>query len=81
VLADFDGVTYRISTPEIKTKLNISMSMHCFGELRGYGADSVLGRIYGPLYQAVPEAGFDVTLTVDLTDLPADKGLISDLGG
>lgn len=76
VLADFDGVTYRISTPESKTKLLVSMCMTAFAQLKTYGAEQVLRRIYGPLLQATPEPGFDVSVLVDLEALPADTGTI-----
>ncbi|TPX60464.1 hypothetical protein SpCBS45565_g07511 [Spizellomyces sp. 'palustris'] len=72
-VADFDGVTYRLSTPESKTVLNISMAMRCFGELQRYGADAVLRREYGDMLESTPESGFDVTVRVDLQNLPQDK--------
>lgn len=51
------------------------MSICCFKELQSYGADAVLTRIYGSLYQKnKPEPGYDVTLIIDLERLPADKG-------
>ncbi|KAL2913527.1 Arp complex subunit [Polyrhizophydium stewartii] len=71
-LADFDGVTYRISTPESKTQLVVSVAIRCFPELQRYGAEAVLAREYGPLFGA-PEAGYDVSLYIDLTTLPADR--------
>lgn len=56
------------------------MAMACFQELRAYGADDVLSRIYGRLYQVNrPENGFDVTLLIDLEQLPnnqKDRGLL-----
>lgn len=71
-LADFDGVKYKIST-ETKTHLTLSMAWQCYKELEQYGAASVLKREYGGhVVAALP--GFDVTLSVDLQSLPADKG-------
>jgi actin related protein 2/3 complex subunit 2 len=75
VLADFDGVTYRIATTEDKSALLISMGMICFKELESYGAAQVLSREYGAYYQSTPEPGYDVTLKVDLRSLPTDIGL------
>ncbi|KAI8818105.1 Arp2/3 complex, 34 kd subunit p34-Arc-domain-containing protein [Fimicolochytrium jonesii] len=72
-VADFDGVTYKISSPDAKTALHISMSLKCFPELQKYGADSVLKRIYGDQLQDTPEDGYDVTLRLDLENLPEDK--------
>ncbi|KAJ3019291.1 hypothetical protein HKX48_002236 [Thoreauomyces humboldtii] len=72
-VADFDGVSYRLSTPESKTILQISMAIACYQQLRDYGADDVLRREYGDLLQSRPEDGFDITLRVDLENLPEDK--------
>ncbi|KAJ3083820.1 hypothetical protein HK102_000901 [Quaeritorhiza haematococci] len=68
--ADFDGVLYKLSTPETKTQLVLSMSMPCFSELVIYGAHSILQREYGP-YLINPENGYDVSLRIDLQALPA----------
>ncbi|KAI8847426.1 Arp2/3 complex, 34 kd subunit p34-Arc-domain-containing protein [Chytridium lagenaria] len=64
-LSDFDGVSYSISTPESKSVIQLSMFMKCYTELKQYGADSVLRRVYGSLLQSAPEPGYD--------RLPADK--------
>jgi actin related protein 2/3 complex subunit 2 len=73
VLADFDGVTYKIAT-EAKTVLTLSMAWRCFKELQQYGAEQVLAREYGGYLQSTPEIGYDVTLSIDLQQLPADTG-------
>ncbi|KAJ3272786.1 hypothetical protein HK104_004399 [Borealophlyctis nickersoniae] len=75
-VADFDGVTYKVSTPDSKSLhiLHISMSLKCFPELQQFGADAVLRRIYGDEMVIAPEPGYDVTLRVDQERLPADKG-------
>ncbi|RKP02206.1 hypothetical protein CXG81DRAFT_25144 [Caulochytrium protostelioides] len=70
-LADFDGVTYQIATPESKTQLVISMAMGCYDECQRYGADAILQREYGSLLVSTPEPGFAVTLKIDLEQLPA----------
>ncbi|KAH6568586.1 hypothetical protein BASA62_005383 [Batrachochytrium salamandrivorans] len=72
-LADFDGVIYRISTPEVKTTLVISVAIRCYSELERYGAATILQREYGSYFGGVPEPGYNVTLTIDLTTLPADR--------
>lgn len=75
LFADFDGVTYKLSTPESKTVLLLSMSMKCFPELQTFGATDVLAREYGSLLQGTPEPGYDVTLRIDLDNFPpGDKG-------
>jgi len=70
--SDFDGVSYRLSTPENKNILQVSMFLPCFSQVQQFGADEVLRRIYGDLVVA-PEPGFDVTLRIDHAALPADK--------
>lgn len=75
-MSDFDGVTFHISTPESKTKILISISVKCFGELVRYGAESVLQREYGP-YITSAEAGYDFSVLLDLEKLPADQGTLS----
>ncbi|KAI8913123.1 Arp2/3 complex, 34 kd subunit p34-Arc-domain-containing protein [Powellomyces hirtus] len=72
-VADFDGVSYKLSTPESKTVLHVSMSIACYSQLREYGAENVLKREYGDLVESSPEDGFDVTLRIDLENLPEDK--------
>ena len=57
-LADFDGVLYRISTPNNeKTKVAISISLKFYKELQSHGADELLRKIYGDLFMAQPEEG------------------------
>ena len=74
VLADFDGITFKISNTDDKNKLLISMAMSCFKDLEKYGASQVLTREYGSYYQSNTETGYDVTLLIDLQTLPADVG-------
>ncbi|KAJ9648293.1 Arp complex subunit [Coniosporium apollinis] len=78
VVSDFDGVTFHISTPESKTRIQISLAIKCFSELVQYGAQSVLEREYGP-YIAAPESGYDFSVVVDLEDLPAEQDARDDL--
>jgi len=71
-VADFDGVLYRISNPkEDKTKVNVSISLKFYKELQSHGADSVLEREYGSMLVS-PEEGFDVTVQLDLNNIPED---------
>lgn len=71
-VSDFDGVLFHISTPESKTKIQVSIQIRCFKDLVKYGAEQVLQREYGS-YVVPPEAGFDFSVLVDLENLPADK--------
>ncbi|KAK1764646.1 Arp2/3 complex, partial [Phialemonium atrogriseum] len=71
-VSDFDGVLFHISTPETKTKIQVSIQIRCFKDLVKYGAEQVLRREYGP-YVVPPEAGFDFSVMVDLETLPEDK--------
>ena len=69
-LADFDGVQYRLSNPESdKSKVNISISIKFFQELRSHGAEEVLRRQYASLLLAKPDSGYDVTLQVMVISL------------
>jgi len=69
-VADFDGVLYRISNPkDDRTKVNVSISLKFYKELQVHGADSVLKREYGDLLVAADD-GFDVTVQLDLSNIP-----------
>lgn len=72
-VSDFDGVTFHVSTPETKTKIQVSISVRCWNELVRYGAQQVLEREYGP-YIVAPEPGYNFSIQVDLEALPEDKG-------
>lgn len=73
-VADFDGVTYRISTPESKSVINISLGWACAAELFTHGAKDVLRREYGNFLLDTPEQGYDVTLSIDLETISTDAG-------
>lgn len=72
-VSDFDGVTFHISTRDVKTKIMVSIQIRCFPDLVKYGAEEVLNREYGP-YVVPPEPGYDFSVEVDLENLPAEKG-------
>lgn len=72
VVSDFDGVTFHISTLEVKTKILVSISVKCFPELAQYGAQAVLEREYGP-YIVAPESGYNFSVLIDLENLPEDQ--------
>ncbi|KAI0833731.1 actin-like protein ARPC2 [Trametes gibbosa] len=71
---DFDGVRFRLTTPDRKvpTALVLSMNIRCWEELVRYGVDDILRREYGPLIRAEPESGYNVTLDVNLEQIPPE---------
>ncbi|KAJ1551701.1 hypothetical protein HK096_003974 [Nowakowskiella sp. JEL0078] len=68
--ADFDGVTFRLSTPETKSEIILSISIKCYPQLLVYGAEEFLRSEYGERLLDIPEPGFDVSLKFDLNALP-----------
>ncbi|KAL9484726.1 hypothetical protein ACSS6W_003515 [Trichoderma asperelloides] len=71
-VSDFDGVTFHISTPEVKTKILLSLQIRCFKDLAKYGAEQVLQREYGQ-YVVPAEVGYDFSVLIDLENLPESK--------
>ena len=71
---DFDGVRFHLSTPERKTVLLLSMNIRCWDELVKYGAMEVLQREYGPLLVGQVESDYNVSLQIDLEQVPTDSG-------
>jgi len=74
LFADFDGVTFHVSTqnPDQRNLVTISMGWSCFDQLAKLGAAQDLKKIYGPMLQATPEAGYNISLCVDLDNPPED---------
>jgi len=70
---DYDGVRFHLSTPERKTVLLLSMHIRCWDELVRYGALDVLKREYGALLKREAEPEYNVSLEIDLEQLPADN--------
>jgi len=71
--ADFDGVSFKINTPEEnKAIICISIAWSCMPQLLRYGAKQDLQKVYGPMFQATPEPVYDVTLKIDL-DNPSEN--------
>lgn len=77
--ADFDGVLFHVSTtPEAKNLLNVSISFKGAAQvMKDYGGKELLTKYYGALLQGAAEAGYDATLQVDLSNLPAQKGTVA----
>ena len=76
---DFDGVRFRLSTPERKTQLVLSMSIRCWDELVKYGVDSVLQREYGSRVKPQPEPEYNVSLELDLEQFPPEGGMFGSI--
>lgn len=78
--ADFDGVKFHIATnPDAPNLLTISVSIKCFHELKNFGVEDALKKVYGDLYQSSPESGYDATLQIDLNNKPAKKDIADDI--
>jgi actin related protein 2/3 complex subunit 2 len=55
------------------------MNIRCWDELVQYGALDVLQREYGGLLLSNAEPEYNVSLQVDLEQLPADAGMFASL--
>jgi len=72
-LADFDGVLYHISTPNNdRSKVVVSIALKFYKELQSHGTDELLGAVYGDLLQLPSEDGYDVSVKIDLNNIPDD---------
>jgi len=73
VIADFDGATYHLSTPETnRSILQISISIKCFSQLKSFGVAEKMKEYYPDYYQGSSETGYDITLRIDTSKAPAD---------
>ncbi|KAJ8956645.1 hypothetical protein NQ318_013999 [Aromia moschata] len=69
-VADFDGVLYHISNLNgDKTKIRTSISLKFYKQLQEHGADDLLKKEYGP-YLVTPENGYNVSVLLDLENIP-----------
>ncbi|KAL7423467.1 Arp complex subunit [Cryptotrichosporon argae] len=70
---DYDNVRFRLSTPEAKTVLLLSMAIQCWPDLARYGAREHLEQEYAGflLPEAQTEPEYNVSLTIDLDKIPA----------
>lgn len=76
---DYDGVRFHLTTPERKTGLLLSMHIRCWDELVRYGAMDVLKREYGALLAGQAEPEYNVSLEIDLDQVPADPGVFGSI--
>lgn len=72
---DYDNVRFHLSTPEAKTKILLSMGIQCWPDLKKYGARELLEKEYGGFLvgEGETEPEYDVSLIVDLEQLPASE--------
>ena len=63
-----------MSTADRKTLVLLSMQIRCWDELVRYGVHDIMKREYGSLVRAEPESEYNVTLEVDLEQLPPEGG-------
>ena len=72
---DYDGVRFHLSSlSERKTSLLLSMNIRCWDELVKYGAKEILYREYGSLLKDFAEPEYNVSLEIDLEQIPAQSG-------
>jgi len=72
-VSDFDGCLYHVGNPDNnKSQLVISISLKFYGQLEKHGVNEYLKKIYGDL-MTEPETGYDISLLVDLENLPTDR--------
>ncbi|XP_030246649.1 actin-related protein 2/3 complex subunit 2, partial [Drosophila navojoa] len=72
LIADFDSVLYHISNVNgDKTKVRISISLKFYKQLQEHGADELLKREYGSLLTET-EKGYNVSVLINLEDIPSD---------
>jgi len=81
-VSDFDGCLYHVGNVDgDKTKIIISISLKFYDELKKHGADEKLKQVYGGILMADPEPGYNISMLVNLEELPADKeALIKNIG-
>lgn len=71
-IADFDGVTFHISTdPNARNLILLSLQWACGQQLLANGGQRDLEQIYGPMLTS-PENGYDVSVQLDLDNLPGE---------
>lgn len=80
-VSDFDGCLYHVGNVDgDKTKIIISIALNFYDELKKHGADELIKKTYGGLLTSLEE-GYNISLLIDLENLPEDKeGLIKSVG-
>jgi len=80
-VSDFDGCLYHVGNQNgDKNKVIVSISLNFYKELQKHGADELIKKIYGDLITD-PEDGYNISLLIDLENLPENKEeLIKNVG-
>lgn len=72
-LCDFDDVMYRVVLDASALNLlRVSMSLPCWKSIEAHGGAATLQELYGPMVVEA-EAPYDITLQLDLDNLPAGE--------
>lgn len=72
-IADFASVLYHVSNLNgDKTKIRVSISLKFYKELQEHGADELIQKEYGSHLLPEAESGYNISLLVDLDNLPND---------
>jgi actin related protein 2/3 complex, subunit 2 len=58
--------------PERKSLLLLSMHLRCWDEIESYGVNDILRREYGSLLKKEVEPEYNVSLEIDLEQVPAE---------
>jgi actin related protein 2/3 complex subunit 2 len=73
---DYDNVRFHLSTPTSKSSITLSMGIQCWPDLVKFGAQQHLEQELGGYLasQADTEPEYDVSLIIDLEQLPQSQG-------
>ena len=74
---DYDHVRFHLSTPTSKTSITLSMGIQCWSDLRKHGAMDHLKQEFGAYLSGEVEPEYDVSLVLDLEQLPQSPGTLS----
>lgn len=76
---DYDNVRFHLSTPNSKSSITLSMGIQCWPDLVKYGARQHLEQEFGAylVAEGETEPEYDVSLVIDLEQLPAEAGTSS----
>lgn len=65
---------FHLTSGDKKTLLVLSMNIRCWDELVRYGTMAILKREYGVLVLDQPEQDYNVSLLIDLEQVPQNAG-------
>jgi len=75
LLADFDGVKMHMSNrnPDMRNIITVSIQWKCVNVLLKNGGSEDLKAIYGNLLLSSPETGYDLSLELDVDNIPGNR--------